>query len=195
MYPLFESIKYYNGLFYLLPYHAERINRSCLTYYGKPFMQWEELKQALKKLNLDGLTKVRVNYNLDQFEIIATPYQRKIIQGLKLVYNHQIQYDLKFTDRKSLEAYQQEGMEVIIVKNQSITDAAYANLVFWNGQEWHTPHQPLLKGVKRQFLLLEREIQERPIGVQDLHRYEKVGLINAMLDLGEVNVKVADIMR
>ena len=72
--------------------------------------------------------------------------------------------------------------DIIIVKDGLITDASYANLIFWDGENWFTPNTPLLKGVQREKLLKDGLIQEKEIKPSDLASYQKVALINAMLD-------------
>lgn len=84
--------------------------------------------------------------------------------------------------------------ELIIVKNGIITDTSYANLVFYNGKEWHTPSRPLLQGTKRQKLIDEGKIKEREIRVHDLKKFTKCSLINAMLDIGEIELPVNKII-
>jgi 4-amino-4-deoxychorismate lyase len=83
--------------------------------------------------------------------------------------------------------------EAVIIKNNRITDTTYANLALWNGSEWHTPLYPLLKGTKRQLLLQSNQIVEQDILVTDLMRYQKVSLINAMLELGELEIMIGRI--
>jgi len=51
----------------------------------------------------------------------------------------------------------------------------------FNGKEWLTPEQPLLKGTQRAALLEKEQIETAVIGVDDLHYFTKVRLINAMI--------------
>ena len=75
---------------------------------------------------------------------------------------------------------------MIFVKNGLVTDSSYANLVFFDGTEWVTPTTFLLNGTCRQRLLSERKIKERIIHATDIPSFTHIGLINAMIDLGEL---------
>jgi len=59
----------------------------------------------------------------------------------------------------------------------------YSNVVFRKNGEFFTPHTYLLNGTKRQRLLRESIIKEAAITVDNLHEFEHVYLINAMLDI------------
>jgi len=78
----------------------------------------------------------------------------------------------------------------MICKNGRITDSYYANLVFDDGQMLYTPHQPLLKGVKREYLIHNNQVQSIDIQQLDLKHFHQVHLINAMMDLGECVVQL-----
>lgn len=77
----------------------------------------------------------------------------------------------------------------MIVKNGFITDSYYANLVFDDGFSLYTPHQPLLRGIRRAQLLRAQRIQTAIIRPSNLASFKSVHLINAMLDLGEVVIE------
>jgi 4-amino-4-deoxychorismate lyase len=49
-----------------------------------------------------------------------------------------------------------------------------------------TPASPLLRGTKRQLLLERGVIQEEDITVNNLKQFQKVGFINAMIDIGTI---------
>jgi 4-amino-4-deoxychorismate lyase len=78
--------------------------------------------------------------------------------------------------------------EIILVKNGLITDTSYSNLAFFDGVQWYTPEHPLLNGVRRQALLKQKRVREKRITPDELGSFVKLSLINAMLDLGEVEV-------
>ena len=69
-----------------------------------------------------------------------------------------------------------------------VTDSSYANLVFSDGVKWYTSTSFLLNGTCRQRLLKEGKIEERPIFQKDIPSFGYIGLINAMLDLGELTL-------
>jgi len=72
---------------------------------------------------------------------------------------------------------------ILIVKNGEITDFTFANVVFFTlNNKAFTPLNPLLKGTMRTQLLEKNKIRERIIKVSDLHLFNRVKPINAMLD-------------
>ena len=84
--------------------------------------------------------------------------------------------------------------DILIVKNGFITDTSFSNIIFLKCGRWYTPNTPLLKGTKRAKLLDLGLINERSIRPEEMGNYEKVGLINAMLELGEVVLAVENII-
>jgi len=83
---------------------------------------------------------------------------------------------------------------VIITKDGFITDSSVANLVFKRKDKWLTPFTYLLNGTQRQFLLDQKIIEEEKITINDLHRYEKVKLINAMLKFDAPEISINQIV-
>ena len=189
MYPLVESIKLKNGIIHNLSYHQGRLNRSMDELF--PTAQKIDLMQAISVSEeyKSGTFKIRVLY-LDTVEKIEIePYQYRSIQSLKVVYHESIDYHLKYTDRQLLdELFAQRGDcdDIIIVKNGFVTDSFATNLLFFDGQRWFTPSTSLLKGTKRQLLLDQEIIFEKEIRAENIRNYQKVGLINAMIDFEEM---------
>ena len=105
-------------------------------------------------------------------------------------------YSYKYHDRRVFERLMKnsEADDVIIAVNDMVTDASYANLAFWDGSQWWTPETPLLNGVKRQHLLDQGLIQKRTISTNDVRSFKKVSLINAMLDLGDLEVDISSML-
>jgi 4-amino-4-deoxychorismate lyase len=64
-----------------------------------------------------------------------------------------------------------------------VTDSYYANVIFSDGDQWYTPYQPLLQGTKRQQLIDQGVVHPIPIGVKDIARFQRIQLINAMIDI------------
>jgi len=64
-----------------------------------------------------------------------------------------------------------------------VTDCSIGNLLFFDGHEWITPDSPLLKGTQRAFLLNKKMIREGKIREEDICKYKKVGIINALLNM------------
>jgi 4-amino-4-deoxychorismate lyase len=64
-----------------------------------------------------------------------------------------------------------------------LTDSYYGNIVLWKDGIWYTPESHLLAGTQRASLLDNKLIQAIPIRVDNLKEFEKVKIINSMLDL------------
>lgn len=190
-----ESISCVDGALQLLDLHQARVNRTFFTNYGllaKPI----RLNRAIKQIPSKGKFKCRVVYDNEKVEVNFAPYQTPQIKGLKVVDGGDIDYRFKYANRKALDQLyaQRNGKDdILMVKDGLITDSYFANVAFFDGEEWWTPEQPLLAGVRRQSLLDQRLLQVADIGAADLNKYEKVSLINAMNDLGEIEIDIKNI--
>ena len=78
--------------------------------------------------------------------------------------------------------------EIIIVKNNHLTDTSYSNVLFKKRKEWFTPKTYLLNGVQRQNLLKNKKIKEAEITLQNLKEYSHFQIINAMNDFDDMFV-------
>ena len=141
----------------------------------------------------NGLYRCRISYSktIDLVEFI--PHQYRKIQNLKLVEDNTIDYTFKYSNRERLNSlYELRGDcdDILIVKNECITDSYTANPIFFDGVTWWTPDTPLLAGTQRAKLISEHEISVRRITASDISKYQKVGLINALWDM--VNMPVID---
>ena len=192
---LVESLKLKDGRIQNPEYHQDRINRSMEELFPEAEkIRMTEVIQIPENCN-SGVFKVRVIYRhlLERVEI--EPYQFRRIQSLKVVHHESIDYHVKYTDRQILqELYSQRENcdDIIIVKNGFVTDSFAANLVFFDGKSWFTPTAPLLKGTKRQFLLDQKLISEREISIEDISGFQKIGLVNALVDFEEMPVLPVD---
>jgi 4-amino-4-deoxychorismate lyase len=143
-----------------------------------------------------GFFKYRVLYNQSIQSIEFQPYYLRKIHTLRLISDDTIQYAYKTADRSHLKAlFAKRGMDddILIVKNGLLTDTYYSNIVLENESGLFTPKTPLLPGVRRAHLLAKGQIEEAIIRVEDLPRFQRVHLVNAMLDLDDCVVKVKDI--
>ena len=188
---LVESLKLKDGILLNLEYHQNRMNRSM-----------DELFSNEPKINLkaaisipehckSGVFKVRVVYGLEVEKIEIEPYTFRNIQSLKVVHHENVDYHLKYTERQVLQelfAQRENCDDLIIIKDGFVTDSFAANLLFFDGEKWFTPTTPLLKGTKRQLLIDRGIISERKIREEDISGFQKVGLINAMIDFEEMPV-------
>lgn len=181
-----ETIQLLNGLLLNLEFHQLRFERTrkeelCITNHPR-LAEQITVPKGLET----GKFKCRVTYekviDLIEFE----PQLPSEIRSLKLVYSDSIAYGYKYADRSQLETlFQQRGEcdDILVVKKGAISDSCFANVAFWDGEFWLTPDTPLLQGTMRASLLNKDMIREAHITPQDLNRFQKLKLINAMNDL------------
>ena len=84
--------------------------------------------------------------------------------------------------------------DILIVKKGLITDTSYSNIILYDGKEWVTPESYLLNGVKRQHLLNACMIKEIKVRPADLKNYQRISLINAMLEPHDIEIDIDDII-
>ena len=183
MYPFFETIRYKNGILENVSYHQARINRT-FNILGKIIPIHLDKIQIEVKFKKDIVYKIKCLYNLEgAFHIEKEVYNKKIIQTVSIYQAAQEEYQFKYTNRSWLnDALKKSGTdEIIIVQNNMVKDGNYANLVFFNGSEWHTPLYPLLLGTHRARLIAENKITEKDISLSDLANYTKLKYVNAMM--------------
>ncbi|MRH99984.1 hypothetical protein GH721_05490 [Kriegella sp. EG-1] len=198
MYPLIETICVVNGAIQNLEWHQKRYEYSFNKLYGlKPNDSIINGFQLSQK-NLTGCYKLRISYNAQNKNYELEKYISRPIKTLKLVQADTLDYQLKYADREPLTKLVQQKSacdDILILKNDKITDASYANIVFTDGEKWFTPTTPLLKGTCRARLLKEQKIIAIDIGLHDLSKYLGFNLINAMNDLNTSSyVKIENII-
>ncbi len=188
-----ESICSIDGELFHLPYHQQRVDRTFRTFFKRTP---HDLSAILGEVPDRGKHKCRVVYSENHCQVTYHAYQPRHIGSLQVVESTTIDYTYKSEDREALTRlyeYRGQADDVLIVKNGKCTDSYFANLAFYDGKSWLTPDTPLLEGVRRQALLDCGQLVAAPIAVGDIRQFEKVSLINAMLDLGEVSVPVSSI--
>ena len=180
-----ETICIKNGVAVSLEDHAERMRQTAdrfgFTAPGLPCIE-SLLSGSLR----DKKVKCSIGYRETIRTVGIVAYTPKVIRSLVLVEAEELDYSFKYSDRVQLEVLNKqrgERDEVLIVQNGCITDTTYSNVVFRKNGEFFTPHTYLLNGTKRQRLLRESIIKEAAITVDNLHEFEHVYLINAMLDI------------
>ena len=185
-----ESIKVEDQKIFLLDLHQSRVNHT-FEHFGKEDSL--DLGTIFKNLqhDEDGLYKLRIVYDLDKkFRTQMIPYAISEIDNFQMVENNSYDYSFKFEDRKELERMKilSKADEIIIVKNNHITDTSYSNVLFKKGKDWFTPKTYLLNGVQRQHLLKNKKIKEAEITLQNLKDYSHFQIINAMNDFDDMFV-------
>ena len=178
---LLETIKIENGKLLNMGFHNWRFNQARRELFNLPEIDLEQVISIPDDLaNITYRCRVLYDQTIQKVEFI--PYQTRSIQSLRLVYDDTINYAYKYANRTHLnELFKKRGNadEIIIVKKGLITDCTIGNLVFYDGEKWLTPEQPLLAGTQRQKLLSEGQIKQAKITEKDLSNYQKVGIINA----------------
>lgn len=196
MFQLVESICIENKELQLIDLHNQRLNRSLQELFGCiATIDLAQIVQIPTKLN-NQQYKCRVTTNDGQnFEYEIIPYQQRIIQSLQIVHCNEIDYHIKTSNRNKLDelfAKRQGSDDILIVRNYLLTDSWAANILLYNGIQWVTPQEPLLKGVQREHLLQLGKISEQRIPIDSLIRYQKIKLVNAMIDFDrapEIEIK------
>ena len=193
-----ETIKIANGKPSNLPYHQARMERTIRHFFPNLALNAMPSLQNLITPNENmSLVKARVVYGADGVELIEyAPYSMRPVRSLQVVYDNTISYSYKSCDRSQLNALaakKGDCDEIIIVKNNLVTDTSFTNLAISDGNCWLTPRQPLLLGTKRASLLNQGLIKEADITAYDLKRAERVRLFNAMIDFGEREVETKNI--
>lgn len=192
-----ESILFKDGNYHNLALHQTRIDQVFSVF--APKNNFHRLQQILPDLNMDGTFKVRIVFDTDSedavYNLEYAEYHPRIIQTLDVVVSQPFDYSFKYEDRSKIDTLVRSSQadDIIITVENNITDGSYFNLAFWDGSEWLTPSTPLLKGTRRAKLLQEQKISEVLIRLSDLSSFEKVSLINAMMDLGVIEIPISAI--
>jgi 4-amino-4-deoxychorismate lyase len=182
-----ESIRIENGLAPLIEYHQRRYEQ-CLNVHFQHATPEQLAHIAQKHLHKQGKWKLRIAYDHKIRSVECIPYQPRHIKRFHLVYDDQVDYAWKYSNRKTFEKLKSgcaDDEEIILVKNNLISDSSYANLAFYKNPYWYTPKHPLLKGVMRQYLLDNKKIKTTNITPELLNDFKCFCQINAMLDLNE----------
>ena len=173
----FETIKCDDFEVFNLDYHKRRMANTTGINFN--------LEEYIYPLNGE-LLKCRVVYNRDEIlDISYAPYSPREIKSFKLIFDNDIEYKYKSTDRDKIDqlfSLKEDCDEIIIVKNDLITDTSIANIAIYTDGNWYTPKTPLLPGTTRQRYLDEGKIKEKDIDVNLFKSAEKIALLNAMVD-------------
>ena len=183
-----ESIKVEDQKIFLTGLHQKRMNET-FSHFGK------ECKIDIYSsfINLehdeDGLYKFRIEYDLDDnFKTQIVPYAISEHDDFELVIDNEIDYTFKSADRTQFQKLKNDSGadEIIIIKENRITDTSYSNLLFLKDKTWFTPKTYLLNGVMRQSLLVSKKIKEAEITLDNIKEFSHFQLINALNDFDEM---------
>ena len=183
-----ESIKVEDQKIYLAELHQKRVN-DTFSHFGKEGSI--DVAKIFKNLEIDenGLYKLRIIYDLNKnFRTQLIPYAISEIDDFQLVENNNYDYSFKFEDRKEFERMKikAKSEEIIVVKNNHITDTSFSNLLFLKGKDWFTPTTFLLNGVQRQHLLKSKKIKETEITLNNIKEFSHFQIINSLNDFDDM---------
>jgi len=173
----FETVKCNDMEVHNIEYHQKRIARTIaknITLLDYVYPPNNELLKCKVIYDDEGI-----------IDVSFTPYKKRTIKKLKLIYDDTIVYDQKSENREELEClFQKKGTadDIIIIKNGFVTDTTIANIALFIDDQWITPRKPLLLGTTRQRYLENTIIKEKDISVKLLQKAKKIALLNAMID-------------
>lgn len=206
MFRFIETIKLADGNYKLIDYHDKRMNATIAHFFnidcGKSLA---DFLPDVKKYQ-QGIYKCRVVYSSNTEGIEITPYFKRKIKRLKIVnldtypFLHPgglFDYSFKYEDRSFINSLLKgldDTTDILIAKNGLITDTSFSNVILFDGKKWITPNAFLLNGVKRRYLLDCGIIEEGMVSVRGLKDFQKISLINAMLEPGDIEIDIKDII-
>lgn len=191
-----ETMYVEQGRIINLDYHLERIKNTRKHFWNTEKTVPTDQLSALASTQ-DSRAKLRFTYDKENiYDLSCTPYNTRKIERLKLLESNDIEYCYKSVDRSKinlLKAQTEPTDEIIIVKQNNLTDTSYTNIALFDGSQWITPSTPLLKGTRRAQLLDAGRLIEREVLATDLKSFQSISLINAMMDLEELVLPISSI--
>lgn len=180
-----ESIRIQDGQIMHLNDHQDRMDRTTLHFFkSKIFPRLEHYLEVPQSCQ-EGTFKCRIVYDQNILDIAWIPYHIRTINSIALATLPDLDYNWKYEDRsqfKSAIGYAQTD-DIIIVRDEYLTDSSYANIIFKQGKNWLTPDTPLLDGTQRQRLISSGLIVPCPIRISELKMFDGLKYINAMLSM------------
>jgi len=169
-----------------LTYHNARLNDTIKQNFN--------IKSRLDLANFidiedDKELRCKVIYDRSIKEILYYPIKKRIFKKFKLI-DSDIVYDFKYLDRSKLDnLYKQKEDcdDIIIIKNDLLTDTTIANIAYFDGKDWITPKTPLLKGSMRAYMLKNKLLLEKDVKIEDIKKAKKIALINAIIGFHEID--------
>lgn len=172
----FETIKCNDYEVFNINYHNKRVTKTI----GLNINLQEYIYPPNEKL-----LKCKVVYDKDEIiDVNYLTYTQKETKTFKIVVDNQIAYKYKSTNRKELDKLynkRENADEIIIIKDNLVTDTSIANISVYLDGVWITPKLPLLHGTTKNRLLDEGSIKEGDITLQMLQMASKIALMNAMI--------------
>lgn len=180
-----ETILCNEGVAHHLSYHQQRLD---LTLQKFDLAAHYNLSELITPPS-DAQYRCRFLYDGLHFNIEYHPYIQKKITSLRLIQDNTIEYSSKYANRNDLNTLFElrEGCDdILIVKNEYLTDTTIANIAIFINNQWLTPKLPLLEGTTRSRLIDERKIIPANISITDALGASKIALMNAMTGFVEM---------
>lgn len=173
----FETIKCDDYEIFNLDYHNKRIANTI----GLNIKLQEYVYPASS-----DLLRCKVIYNNDEIlDVEYFTYKKREIKSFKLINDDKISYSKKYLNRDALDKLFEKRDacdEVIIIKNNIVTDTSIANIAIYYKNFWITSKKSLLKGTTRARLIEEKKLIEKDISLEMLKNASQIALMNAMID-------------
>jgi 4-amino-4-deoxychorismate lyase len=173
----FETVKCDDYEIFNLDYHNKRVANTIGLNIN--------LQEYIYPISSD-LLRCKVIYNNSEIlDVQYFTYNKREIKSFKLLVDNKINYSRKYLNRDDLDKlYEKKDDcdEVIIIKNNIVTDTSIANIAIYYENTWITSKNCLLKGTTRDRLINDKILIEKDITVQMLKKATKIALMNAMID-------------
>ena len=174
-----------------LAHHNRRMNETRQAVFG--MVDQLDILNYIEDCPESGFYKCRVVYGREVCEVTFSVYTIRAVRSLRLVGSDTIDYRYKSTNRKELEALyalRDNQDDVLIVRNNLLTDTSIANVALEKEGVWYTPRTPLLKGTKRALLLEQGVLTECDIPSDEISSYSHIALFNAMIDFQSLVLEI-----
>lgn len=192
-----ETIRLQNHELCNIALHQLRYENTARRFFDSGYALEDIAKVVSQFSERSGVNKIRIVY--DESGVVFTscePYTMKNIKTLRLVECNDIDYTYKYADRSELDkAMTMRGNcdNVVIVRNGLLTDTSYTNIALYDGKHWLTPAHPLLRGTALMRLLDEEKLVSADIKADDVRKFSRLAMFNAMIDFGEMVLPVENV--
>ena len=186
-----ETVMIEDGEAPLATRHNERLNKTRAEVFAS-----KDRIDILEHITVSSCRrrpKCRIVDGAEIETVTYSPYTIRPIESLKIATDDRIEYHLKSVDRSPIdELFAMRGHcdDILIIRDGLVTDTSIANVAFFDGGRWHTPQNPLLAGVRRSELIAGGYLDERNIKADEIKKYRKIALFNAMIEFGEIVLPV-----
>lgn len=135
-----ESIRIENGKIWNIDFHNQRMHETRKAYFN--ITEFLDIKSIISPKEYSKRTKCRIKYNESTISIEYFTYYLRPINSLQLIQYNNIDYSFKKYDRSLLnELFSKRNNcdDILIVKNNLLTDTSTCNIALFNGQDCILP--------------------------------------------------------